>query len=98
MDTPFTNPDGSTHRVVILSEQDWNANGTRLASLRAIAKKQDERIKELVADVAARDLVNADALQRLNNLREIRRNEKRAEIEKDLILPGDSRYDNTQGT
>lgn len=97
MDTDgYLNDDGSVQRVVIMSEQSWNEFGTRLEQMRRIMASQDERIKELLATVAARDVLNAQAMERLNNLREVRRKELASRIEGDLILPGDEAFNSTQ--
>jgi len=78
MDTPFD------HRIVMMSEESWGEFGTMLESLRAIAKNQDKRIKELLAEAGARERVLADTMSRLDALRDIRRAEKRADLEAEL--------------
>lgn len=78
--------------IIVMSQATWLQTGTIMESLRQLAKKQDARIKELLADLAVRDLRTKDAEDRLNNLREARRREKRAELEGSLITPGDSRF------
>jgi hypothetical protein len=78
MDTPFD------HRIIMMSEESWGEFGTRLESLRQIAKKQHDRIKELLAESEARERVLADTLSRLDALRDIRRAEKRADLEAEI--------------
>lgn len=68
-------------RIVIMSYETWGDFGTTLESLRRVAKAQDTRIKELLAAAAASDLAKADAEKRLEALRDIRREEKRKDIE-----------------
>jgi predicted dinucleotide-utilizing enzyme len=90
------NDDGTHQRIVVMSEQSWVEFGTQLETLRRVAKAQDEKIKELLGTVAARDILNAQAMDRLNALRDVRRKEKRAEIEGDLVLPGSEAFLSTQ--
>jgi hypothetical protein len=90
MDTAYANPDGSPQKIIILSLDSWTDFGTTLESLRQVAAKQDARIKELLADIAVRDLKVQQAQEAVEIHREIRRKEKRAEIggEMGLVLPG----------
>lgn len=90
MDTAYANPDGSPQQIIIMSIESWTDFGTTLESLRQVAAKQDERIKELLSDIAVRDLAVHKAQEAVEIHREIRRNEKRAEIggEMGLVLPG----------
>jgi hypothetical protein len=82
MDTQFD------HRIIVMHEHSWGRFGTQMESMRQLLANQNDRIKELTADVAARDIKNADMLTRLENLRAVRRDEKRADIEGGLLLPG----------
>ncbi len=82
MDTPFE------QRIIVMSEESWGDFGTMLQSLREIAKNQDNRIKELLAEAGARERILADTMSRLEALREVRRAEKRPEIEAQLNLKG----------
>lgn len=76
-------------RIVSMTEQTWNNFGTTLESLRRVAAAQDQRIKELLAQVVSEQATRADMLDRLNALRDVRRAEKRADILGDsLVLPG----------
>ena len=74
-------------RIIVMSEESWGDFGTMLQSLREIAKNQDKRIKELLAEAGGRERVLADTMQRLDNLRAVRRAEKRPEVEADMNLP-----------
>lgn len=88
MGTPFQNEDGSDHRIIIMSKQSWEDHGTTLESLRRVAESQDKRIRELLAENATAKMQAQDAINRLEAIRDIRRAEKRADIEKELIMPG----------
>ncbi len=73
-------------------------HGTMIEELRRICTKQDARIRELLADIAVRDHKLADVEARLTNLRDIRRREKRADLEPGIVLPGDPRFNQAKGT
>jgi hypothetical protein len=90
MATQFKNEDSSQHRIIVLDERDWIVSGTRLEALRQVAVKQDRRIKELLADCAARDARYAMLMDRMEALREVRRAEKRTEFMSNLDIPGDA--------
>lgn len=93
MDTLFNDIETSkSQRIIIMSETSWGKFGTDLELLRRTAKQQDQRIKELAGEVALARQAEAEMLDKLNAHREIRRREKRAELEGDLIVPGDSRF------
>lgn len=84
-------------RIVVMSEESWNDFGTTLESYRRTAKTQDSRIKELVAQIAMEQGKVADAVDRLNALRDVRRSEKRAELEPGgLVLPGSVGFSSTR--
>lgn len=87
----FTDPTWGVEMVAMMKET-FLQHGTMIESLRRICKEQDARIRSLLADVAVRDQRLGDAMERLNNLRDVRRREKRAELEKELVLPGDPRF------
>jgi hypothetical protein len=74
---------GTPHanRIIIMSEESWGDFGTTMESMRSILAKQNATIKELKADLAARDVLNADMLSRLEALRDVRRAERRPLIE-----------------
>lgn len=81
--------DGTDHtvRIIVMSEESWGDFGTMMQTARNMLRAQDDKIKTMIAENAARDRVNADLLSRLDALRAIRRAEKRPEIEADLNLP-----------
>lgn len=81
MDTPFS------QRVIVMSEESWADFGTALASLREVAKHQDDRLKEVLAENSASARLLADAKDRLDSLRAVRRAEKRPEIEAQFNQP-----------
>ncbi len=87
MDTPFTNPDdGQTHRIILMDERDWYKHGTDMEQMRRTLKLQDQRIKELHADIAVREKMAADLLSRLETYRAKDKDEKRAQIEASLSI------------
>lgn len=71
-------------RTVVMSLETWGDHGTNLESLRAIARKQNEELVRVKAELT-------DAMTRLNNLRAVRREEKRVELEPFFINPTDNR-------
>jgi hypothetical protein len=75
MDTPHN------QRIIIMSEESWADFGTNQETMRQLLGRQDKMIKELRADIAARDTRNADMLSRLEALRDVRRAERRPLIE-----------------
>lgn len=80
-------------RIVIMSEETWTDFGTTLESIRRVAKTQDSRIRELIAQVAQEQGKAAEAEDRLNALRDVRRAEKRADFEPGgIVLPGSSGF------
>jgi hypothetical protein len=74
-----------------MTTETFRTYGTQLEGYRQTCKKQDARIKELLGANAVLARECADVKERLQNLRDARRREKRAELEKELILPGDPR-------
>lgn len=85
MDTPFLNHDDQQpHKIALMDLRDWHEHGTRLESLRRVAELQDRRIKELLADIAARDRHAADIMGRLEMYRAKDKDRKRAELEGEL--------------
>ena len=82
----YVTDDNFGGQMVICSHDTWVDFGTTLESLRQMAAAQDKRIKELLAQVAAAGLASQESERRLENLREVRRNEKRADIEGGIIL------------
>jgi hypothetical protein len=75
----------SGEACVMMTRETWLNYGTLLEKMRETAKKQDERIRELVDE-------SSHFQTSLQNLRDVRRNEKRAEIEGGLVLPGSEHF------
>jgi hypothetical protein len=95
MDTNWTDSVTLTQqRVIIMSESSWTKFGTTMEQMRRQLERQDARIRELLGNAALAQQAKADAEDRLEAHREARRREKRAEIEGDLIVPGDPRFTN----
>jgi hypothetical protein len=86
MDTPYG------QRIIIMAEATWVDFGTRQEKFRDMLKKQDTRIKELLAENAMAQQIVSDANRRLENIRELRRDELRTRIEQDIVLPGDEKF------
>lgn len=77
--------------LVVMLMESFTAVGTELQAYKQVARQQDTQLRELKADYAALKTSHEKNLEALNNLREVRRREKRAEIEKEIIMPGDPR-------
>lgn len=88
MQDPFHKDGG---QLAIMSLDTFRDYGTSLEAFRQTCQKQDKRIHELLGAQQALARQLADAKDRLDALRDVRRREQRAEMEKGLILPGDSR-------
>jgi hypothetical protein len=89
MESPFG------EMVCIMSEPTWLEFATRQESMRQMLAKQDSRIKELLAENAAANILTADSQRRLDNIRHARRQELRRRIEpevKELLLPNDEDF------
>lgn len=82
MDTPHD------QRIIVMSEESWGEFGTLLQTLREVAKNQNQRILELVAESRASAVLLADAKERLEALRDVRRKEMRPEVEAQFNLKG----------
>jgi O-glycosyl hydrolase len=78
--------------LVFMTIETWRNYGTQMMQFRQTAKRQDDRIKELLATVAGYDARCSEMESRMENLRNVRRAEKRAELEQGLVLPGDTRF------
>lgn len=70
---------------VIMTRKTWLDYGTLLESMRRANKDLDARCKELADESKSRG-------EALENLREVRRSEKRPEIEHGLVLPGSREF------
>jgi DNA-binding TFAR19-related protein (PDSD5 family) len=78
-----------------MSEETWTNFGSTLEAMRQMLAKQDNRIRELLAENAVSKLATSDAQTRLENIRFSRREEIRERIEgqiEELIMPGDSKF------
>ena len=80
-----TGPSGE--KCVIMTEATWLNYGTLLQSFRNIASNQDRRIKELLAENKILTAQHVDTRNRLENLRAVRRAEKRPEVEAMIDFP-----------
>jgi hypothetical protein len=83
----MANPANPLQQLVIMSMESYMQQGTLIQSLRAVAANQDKRIKELLNQIAVCQSQLRDAQERLENLRAVRRSEKRPEVEAMLDLP-----------
>lgn len=82
---PGTSEEG---RIIIMSEDTWGDFGTQMETMRRVLKSQDDRIKELNADIAARDIRHAGMLDKLEVYRELRRKELKPLIEAQVATLG----------
>lgn len=73
-----TGPDGEP--IVIMLKETWTNLGTYIESQRQIMSNQDKRLKDVLE-------INEEISRRLENLRAIRREEKRPEVESFLNIP-----------
>ena len=85
-------------RIAAMTEATWTTIGTVIEQQKRIMAAQDTKVKQLQAANADLADENRRTLERMNNLREVRRNEQRAELEQGLILPGDLRFDPKKAT
>lgn len=65
---------------VIMLKETWTNLGTYIESQRQIMANQDKRLKDVLA-------TNEEISRRLENLRAVRREEKRPEVESFLNIP-----------
>ena len=86
----LANPMNAFQQIVVMSLDTYTDTGTLIQSLRGVARDQDKRIKELLEENKIWSARVAEALNRLDNLRAVRRSELRPEIEGQLLdLPAD---------
>ena len=78
-------------KISIMLYETWVDFGTNYETLRAIAKKQDQNLREVKAENTMLAKIAADDRTRLENLRAVRRAEKRPEIEALIDLPTDQK-------
>jgi hypothetical protein len=72
-------------RIVMMTRETWLDYGTLVEKQRTTMADQNNRINELLEE--CRSITTS-----LNNLRDVRRSEKRPDIEGGLILPGSNRF------
>lgn len=73
--------------IVVMSKDTWVDFNTGVESLRQMARSLDRKLNEVTAMKNSLEVSYADTRRRLDNLRAIRRDEKRAELEKELNIP-----------
>ena len=73
-----TGPNGEP--CVIMLKETWTNFGTYVESQRQVLANQDRRLKEVLE-------INTEISRRLENLRAVRREEKRPEVESFLNIP-----------
>ncbi len=83
----MANPANPLQQLVIMSMESYMKQGTIVQGLRSVAASQDRRVKELLNQIAVCQSQLRDAQERLDNLRKVRREELRPEVEASLNLP-----------
>jgi chromosome segregation ATPase len=76
----MANPASPLQQIVITSMETYMQTGTLIQSLRQTAQNQDRRLKELLNQLSVCQDQLRDAQERLDNLRDTRRREKRPEV------------------
>ena len=71
----------SGEKIALMTHETWVDFNTGVESLRQVARNRDRLLIEERGKTASLEIQVADARRRLENLRAIRRQEKRAEIE-----------------
>lgn len=94
----MANPANPLQQLVIQSMESYMQTGTLIQTLRNVAKDQDKRITELLNTVAVTQMQLKETVERLQNLRNARRAEKRPEVEAQLDLPPDYFSNNGKGS
>ena len=79
-------------QLVVMLMETFQMFGTELAQYKKTARAQDLRIKELLGAQSVLAQRAAELEDRLQAIRDVRRREKRAEMEDGLITPGDPRF------
>lgn len=74
--------------LCVMTMDTWTDVGTFLKNSEIAMKKQADKIEELMRANTGLSAENRDLTKRMDNLRDVRRTEKRAELEGELILPG----------
>jgi lipopolysaccharide biosynthesis regulator YciM len=85
----MANPANPLQQMAMMSMETFMKSGTLIQSLRNVAKSQDKRLKELLNQLSVCQSQLKDAQERLENLRKVRKAEKRGEVEEMLDLPFD---------
>jgi uncharacterized lipoprotein YddW (UPF0748 family) len=83
----LANPANPLQQLAVMSMDTYMKTGTLIESQRQMMRKQDDRIKELLALNQILAAEAADARSRLENLRAVRKAEKRPEVEALFDLP-----------
>jgi hypothetical protein len=90
----LANPLNSFQQIAVMGIDTYTDTGTLIQSLRGVCSDQDKRIKELLEENKVLNARLAEALNRLDNLRAVRRSELRPEIEQQLLdLPAEYRQE-----
>jgi hypothetical protein len=76
----MANPASPLQQIVICSMETYMQMGTMIQGLRQVAQNQDKRIHELLNQLAVAQSQMRDGQERLENLRDTRRREKRPEV------------------
>ena len=76
----MANPASPLQQIVITSMETYMQTGTLIQSLRQTAQNQDRRLKELLNQLSVCQDQLRDAQEKLANLRDTRRREKRPEV------------------
>lgn len=84
----MANPANPLQQLVIMSMETYIKQGTLIQSLRQVAQAQDKRVKELLGENKVLTQLAADTRKRLENLRAVRRAEKRPEVMAELAAIG----------
>lgn len=84
----MANPANPLQQLVIMSMETYVKQGTLMQSLRSVGAAQDKRIKDLLAESKVLTEMLANTRTRLENLRAVRRAEKRPEVEAELKALG----------
>lgn len=84
----MANPANPLQQLVIMSMETYIKQGTLIQSLRQVAQAQDKRIKDVLAENKVLTEMIASTRTRLENLRAVRRAEKRPEVEAQLKAAG----------
>ncbi len=79
-------------RMVAMTQRTFEFMGTEMEQQRRTLALQDTKIKDIQAISERLVEENRQLTERLQNLRSVRRVEKRVDLEKEMVLPGDPRF------